>query len=133
MQAISVWFPPGVTYPDDDESDLFDPAEFQSPETPKRIEGMLRSIGATIAKLGSGPQWYLHILATHPEHQGQGHASSLMKSAFIRADEERLPCTLVCPKHNIPVYEHIGFKVVAETRFADSEMFIYNMRREPSS
>ena len=133
MQAISVWFPPSVTYPDDDESELFDPAEFQSPETPERVEGMLRSIGVTIGKIGGGPQWYLHILATRPEHQGRGHTSPLMKSLFARADEEGLPCTLVCPNHNIPVYEHFGFKVVDQTQFADSDMFIYNMRREPSS
>ena len=133
MEAISIWFPPGVSYPDDDESELFDPAEFQSPETPKRIAGMLRSIGATIRKLGSEPQWYLHVLATRPEHQGKGHTSVLMRSILARADEEGLPCTLVCPRHNIPVYEHFGFKVVDETQFADSDLFVYNMRREPLS
>ena len=133
MEAISVWYPPGVSYPEDEESELFDPAEFQSAETPRRIEGMLRSIGAAIEKLGSEPQWYLHILATRPENQGQGHTSELLRSIFAQADEAGLPCTLICPKHNIPVYEHFGFKVVAETPFADSDFSIYNMRRDPAS
>jgi predicted GNAT family N-acyltransferase len=132
MEAISVWFPPDQKYPDDDESQLFDPDEFQSPETPKRIAGMLRSIGTSIGKLGSDSQWYLHILATRPEDQGKGHTSTLVRSILARADEAHRPCTLVCPGHNIPIYEHFGFKVVGETEFADSGMFVYSMRREPS-
>lgn len=132
LEAISIWSPPGATH-SEEEPELFDPAEFQSAETLKRIEELMRCIGVATEKLGSEPQWYLHVLASRPEHRGQGYTSILLRSIFARADEADLPCTLICPKHNVPVYEHFGFDVVAKTAIGDSGMFIYNMRRDPIS
>ncbi len=130
MEAISVWFPPGVTYPEDDETQLFDPSEFESQETPIRIEGMFEIIGTSIRKLGTDPQWYLHILATQPEYMGQGYTSPLIQPILERATADGIPCTLVCPKHNVNLYEHFGFGVVDETKFSTSSSFLYSMRRD---
>jgi hypothetical protein len=133
MEAVSVWFPPGVTYLDDDETQLFAPSEFESQETPVRIAGMLESIGTSIRKLGTDPQWYLHILATQPEYMGQGFTSPLLRPVLERATAEEKPCTLVCARHNVNLYEHFEFWVVDETKFSNSSSFLYSMRRDAES
>ena len=132
MEAISVWFPPGVTYPEpeEDEGQLFDPAEFRSQDTRRRVEDMLESVGKSMGKLGTEPQWYLHVLATRPEYMGQGYSSPLMRPILRRANDEGKPCTLICPTHHVNLYEHFGFKIVDETQFSTSRYFLYNMRRD---
>jgi predicted N-acetyltransferase YhbS len=55
----------------------------------------------------------LVTVATHPEVQGQGRASELIRSGLERCDSTRDPCFLTCnDMANVPFYERFGFKVV---------------------
>jgi len=59
--------------------------------------------------------WYLWTIGVDPQHQGKGHASTLLRAMFTSIDEEGLPCYLETQKEkNIPMYEHFGFKVVEQ-------------------
>ena len=59
--------------------------------------------------------WYLEVLGVDPPHQGEGHASTLLRAMFARADDEGLPCYLETQDaRNVSIYQHLGFVVVEE-------------------
>ena len=75
--------------------------------------------------------WYLYGLGVNPEHQGKGHASSLLKAMFVRIDKEGLPCYLETQnERNVPIYQHYGFKVVEESVIPGTEVTNWAMLRE---
>ncbi len=64
-------------------------------------------------RLAPSPHWYLALLAVDPRHQGQGHASALLRPVLARLQSERLPCYLETHRpENVSLYEHFGFRVM---------------------
>jgi ribosomal protein S18 acetylase RimI-like enzyme len=86
-----------------------------------------------------GKEWkkdtyYLHYLATHPQHQGRGLGSALMRHVLAqvpfhllthltKADSEGKRCYLEASKYkpNVPIYEHFGFKLVEIIEMTDKD------------
>jgi ribosomal protein S18 acetylase RimI-like enzyme len=61
------------------------------------------------------PHWYLAVLGTVPEAQGQGLGSAMMRPVLERCDKEGLPAYLESSKRsNIPFYNRHGFEVIGE-------------------
>jgi GNAT superfamily N-acetyltransferase len=66
------------------------------------------------------PFWYLGVLATRPERQGQGLASAVVGPVLARADETHLVCCLeTASAAALPVYERLGFTDRREVALAD--------------
>ena len=56
------------------------------------------------------PFWYLGVLATHPDAQGRGLATSVISPVLELADRGFLDCWLETSKpSNLPFYERRGF------------------------
>ena len=67
LEAVSIWFPPGMDHSEDVDQDPFTGEEFADPGTMGRIQAVNDVIDALTAHLGQEPQWYLHLVAVRPE------------------------------------------------------------------
>jgi len=66
--------------------------------------------GAIESGFPGPPFWYLGVLATHPDHQGRGLASAVMRPGLAAADEEGWDCWLeTSTPGNKAFYEGRGF------------------------
>jgi ribosomal protein S18 acetylase RimI-like enzyme len=61
------------------------------------------------------PHWHLSPIAVHPDHQGQGLASFLIRSMLERLDKTHSACLLETQTaRNVSMYQRFGFKVMDE-------------------
>ena len=61
------------------------------------------------------PQWYLDLLAVAPERRGKGIGAALIRWGVDRARTDGVPAMLETARpENLAMYEHLGFRVVAE-------------------
>jgi len=131
LEAVSIWFPPGMDHSEDDDPDPITPEELADPGTLERMEAVSGVIDALTEKLGQEPQWYLHLGAVRPEFFGRGYASRLVAPVLARAAEEGLPCTLITQTMgNVRTYEHWGFEVVKVMPVPGSGERFCSMRRD---
>lgn len=78
-----------------------------------------------------GRHWYLQLLGVEPAYQGRGYASTLLRPMLERIDREGLPCYLETQtEKNVPLYEHLGFRVVEEGIVPGSAVRSWAMVRE---
>lgn len=130
LEAVSIWFPPGMDHSGDVDVDPFKDEDFADPMTMKRLQAVNEVIAALTADLGEELQWYLHLVAVRPQFRNQGYSSRLVKPMLDRADKEKLPCTLITQSfENVRKYEHWGFKLVKEMPIPNSSEKFYSMRR----
>jgi ribosomal protein S18 acetylase RimI-like enzyme len=93
-------------------------------------------VGADVAEAESlapaEPHWYLHWLGIEPSAQGQGIGSTLVRQVFARADAEDVACQLLnfVPR-NIPIYRHLGFRVILDTVLSRTGLRLWVMARPP--
>jgi len=65
------------------------------------------------------PYWYLGVLATHPDRQGEGRASAVMAPVIEKADAEGIACCLeTSTAGNRAFYERRGFTEVTDVLIA---------------
>lgn len=129
MEAISIWFPPGMGHDEDVEADPFRPEDFADPDTFFRLEAVGRVIAELTAGIGNEPQWYLHLVAVRPDYMNQGVVSRLLLSVLMRTREEGLPCTLITQSAgNVLKYQHWGFRIVRDMSVPGSSEKFYAMR-----
>lgn len=77
------------------------------------------------------PHWHLSPIAVHPDHQGKGLASVLIRSKLERLDRERSACLLETQtRRNVSIYERFGFKVMNEGIIPGSNVMHWVMWRE---
>jgi predicted N-acetyltransferase YhbS len=77
------------------------------------------------------PQWYLMFISVDPKFQGKGYCSKLMKPMLAKLDKEHLPCYLENgDERNVPIYEHLGFKVLEVAKIPGTEMKLWVMLRK---
>jgi len=80
------------------------------------------------------PHWYLMLLGTEPNLQGQGIGSRLLQPVLRRADAEGIPCyTETSRLRNIPFYSKHGFEVLVEADEPKSGIRIWTLLRKPIS
>jgi len=78
------------------------------------------------------PHFYLELLGVHPDHQGRGFSSRLLRPVLARADDMGRSCYLETESaENIAIYEHFGFKVVKRLPANFSEDVFSLMLRRP--
>lgn len=131
LEAVSIWFPPGIGHSEDVETDPFSAQDFADPETMKKMQAINEVIAALTAHLGREPQWYLHLVVVRPQFMGQGYSSRLIRPMLARAEKESLPCTLITQSmENVRKYEHWGFKLMKEMPVPRSQEKFYSMRKE---
>ena len=131
LEAISIWFPPGMDHSEDVDKDPFTGEDFADPGTMGRIQAVNDVIDTLTAHLGQEPQWYLHLVAVRPQFAGRGCASLLVKPMMARAAAEGLPCSLITQTmDNVRKYEHWGFRVVKEMPVPGSNERFCSMRKD---
>ena len=131
LEAVSIWFPPGLDHSQDVDPDPFRAQDFKDPGTMQRMQAVNDVIGKLTAYLGSEPQWYLHLVAVPPKFRNLGYSSMLIRPMLARAVQAGLPCTLITQSmENVRKYESWGFKIVREMLVPGSQEKFYSMRSD---
>jgi GNAT superfamily N-acetyltransferase len=129
--AAALWVPPG-------EPEM-------SAEDEARVEPLLRELvgshaDSVLTLLESfeanhphdTDHWYLSLLATHPEHRGQGRGMGLLAEGLARIDELGLPAYLESSNRaNDRRYEAVGFEQIGEFAAPGGEPTVGCMWRDP--
>jgi ribosomal protein S18 acetylase RimI-like enzyme len=77
------------------------------------------------------PHYYLAVLGTDPEAQGQGIGSALMQPVLEMCDRDEIPAYLESSKErNIDFYARHGFRVTGEIDLPDGPR-VWPMWRDP--
>lgn len=99
------------------------------PEESARRLGLLGSLMA--AAHPHTPHWYLHVLGTVPERQGQGLGQRTLRPVLEVCDGEGIPAYLESSNAvNIPFYRRQGFQPRGEIAVPEGPS-LYPMWREP--
>jgi ketosteroid isomerase-like protein/GNAT superfamily N-acetyltransferase len=129
--AAALWIPPGKPELSDEEE--------------ARVEPLLRELVGSHAddvltlvdRFDSNhpretPHYYLGLLATHPEHRGQGKGMGLLAANLARLDEMGMPAYLESSNRaNDRRYERLGFELVGEFTAPGGEPSVGCMWRDP--
>jgi GNAT superfamily N-acetyltransferase len=76
--------------------------------------------------------WFLDILGVRREARGQGIASALVRHGVGRAHADGVPAFLETgDPANLPMYEHLGFRVVEQSDAPDGGPTIWFLRADP--
>jgi GNAT superfamily N-acetyltransferase len=79
------------------------------------------------------PCWFLDILAVREAARGRGLGSALVRHGLEQAHASGLPAFLETAKlANVPMYEHLGFRVVEESDAPDGGPRIWFLRADPA-
>ena len=83
------------------------------------------------AQLPDEPQWFLDHLAVDERHRGQGIGAALARFGLELAARDGVPATLETSRpSNVPLYEHLGFRVYAEDDVPDGGPHLWFMRAD---
>lgn len=78
------------------------------------------------------PCWFLDILGVRRAARGRGLASALVGHGLDRARAAGLPAILETGNPaNVPMYEHLGFRVVDQSNAPDGGPTIWFLRADP--
>ena len=131
LEAVSIWFPPGVDHSEDVDPEPLIAENFTNPKTMEKMQAVNDVIEALTGHLSEEPQWYLHLVAVRPQFTGRGYASLLVKPMLARAAREGISCTLITQTmENVRKYERWGFKVVKEMAVPGSREKFCSMRKD---
>jgi GNAT superfamily N-acetyltransferase len=68
-----------------------------------------------------GPHYYVRDIGVHPDMQGKGLGSFLLRPTFDRCDREGLPAYLeASSERSAALYERLGFRCIKELRVGGS-------------
>ena len=126
--GAAIWFPPGHAH-------LSVWQQLRYLPTMVRVGGrdlprILRNLSVMEAQHPSEPHYYLNILGTDPDRQGEGIGSALLRAVLDRCDERGIPAYLeATSERNRPLYERHGFRVTDEIQLPDGPV-IWAMWRD---
>jgi GNAT superfamily N-acetyltransferase len=111
--AVALWSAPGAV---------------EEPVTrlPADVTARLRTFDAAVHHhLPADPHWYLGMLATHPDHAGQGWGRLAMSAGLARAEQDGRPSYLetVTPV-NVRIYQSSGWQVTDTVAVAGLDVSI---------
>jgi GNAT superfamily N-acetyltransferase len=114
--AVAVWVPPGQPDMDaDDEAAAVSAVERLCGDRVPRMLQAFDLFESNHQTLGE-PHWYLSLLATHPDHRGQGLGMALVAAPLDLVDQTHLPAYLESTNDaNLARYGRAGF--VERARF----------------
>lgn len=111
--SVAVWAPPGA---EDDEESGERVGEIMAENADRAFELM----GLMAEKHPVEPHYYLFLLGTTPERQGQGLGSTLMKPVLDKCDRDGVPAYLEATSEaNKRLYLRHGFEVTDEIQVPD--------------
>ena len=130
--CASFWRPPGAggggvdapsPAPEEDPSGLVLPADAIT---------RLRLLEAAMASAHpSAPHWYLNVLGTRPERQGEGLGARVLAGVLATCDADGVPAYLESSNPaNIPFYRRQGFETSGEIVLPEGPS-LYPMWRDP--
>jgi GNAT superfamily N-acetyltransferase len=128
--AISVWIPPGGTeMSDEQEAEVATQlVRILGPKGAADFHALTDRFEATHPR--ETPHAYLSLLATHPDHRGQGLGMALLAEDLVRLDAEHLPAYLESTNPaNDRRYMGVGFEPVGAFRTIDEQRVITRMWR----
>ncbi len=99
----------------------------------KRMMAVVRQLEDRKKALMPEPHWYLSAIGVHPEHQGEGRGTALVRSGIRSADHDNAPIYLETETEgNVDFYRHLGFEVIEQVTAAGLGLPVWLMKR-PSS
>ncbi len=129
--AASLWVPPGRSELTDEDAAKFEPL----------LRDLLGAHADDVLVLVESfetnhprdrAHYYLSLLATHPDHRGQGKGMSLLAANLARIDEEGFPAYLESSNRaNDRRYEQLGFVTIGEFAAPGGGPTVGCMWREP--
>ncbi len=100
----------------------------------RRLPRALRFLSAMDRHHPTQPHFYLAILGTAPEHQGQGFGHTVLRPVLDRCDREGLPAYLESSKEqNLAFYARHGFVESEPLVVLRGAPPVWPMWREPAS
>ena len=128
--SVAAWSPPGGWETSEAQAEALMPA-FQTCFG-ANLDKFQHGFGFVESKHPHKPHWYLAGLATHPDWQGQGIASAVMRPILERCDAEGLPAYLEATKEkNVGFYRQHGFEVTDRLELPNGGPMMILMWREP--
>lgn len=101
------------------------------PAIGRRAMQVLRGLRAVEARHPAQPHWYLAVLGTEPERQGEGTGSALIQPVLHECDRLEVPAYLeTARERNVDFYTRHGFRVTDELRLPDGPL-VWLMWRDP--
>jgi ribosomal protein S18 acetylase RimI-like enzyme len=101
-------------------------------EAVDRFQTFIGDRDGAVASLAQEPHWHLTWLGVEPGQQDQGIGSTLVRQVTTRADAEGVACWLFTfAARNVPIYEHLGFRVTRDTILPSSGLRLWVMARPP--
>jgi GNAT superfamily N-acetyltransferase len=78
------------------------------------------------------PHWYLDHIGVDAEHRGRGVGRSLIDWGLARAKADGVPAFLETARPgNVPMYEHLGFRVVLDEDAPGGGPHVWFLRFDP--
>jgi ribosomal protein S18 acetylase RimI-like enzyme len=128
-QAAAMWARPGEWH--DPPLQSIKELAILLPAVGRRTPRTLRGLLQIESKHPKPPHWYLAVLGTDPDRQGEGIATALLAPVLEGCDRDEIPAYLETgTERNVAFYTRHGFKVTEELRLpAGPPMWL--MWREP--
>jgi GNAT superfamily N-acetyltransferase len=135
IAGVAFWLSPAhpmITDEDRDAAGWREVGAAWGSEAFARFKAFAADIGEVAGPLAAEPHWKLAWLGVEPGQQGRGIASTLVRHVITRADAEGVACQLFTfAPRNVPIYEHLGFRVTRETTLPRSGLWLWVMARPP--
>jgi ribosomal protein S18 acetylase RimI-like enzyme len=101
------------------------------PGVGRRAARVMRGLVQVESRHPKPPHWYLAVLGTHPDRQGEGLATKLLHGVLDGCDRDEVPAYLETgTERNVAFYNRHGFKVTEELRLPKGPP-IWLMWRDP--
>lgn len=85
------------------------------PGVGRRVGSVMRGLIQVEARHPKPPHWYLAVLGTEPDRQGEGFATVLLHKVLDDCDRDEVPAYLETgTERNVAFYVRHGFKVTEE-------------------
>ena len=135
ITGVASWISPdhpAVTQADRETAGFAEVRATWGPEAIARFYDIGADVGEAESLAPAEPHWYLHWLGTEPSAQGRGIGSTLVRQMTARADAEDVACQLLnFVSRNVPIYEHLGFRVILDTVLSRTGLRLWVMARQP--
>jgi GNAT superfamily N-acetyltransferase len=118
LTAVAMWEPPaGAKRSSEDTEQLWNAFHtLAGAAVWQRLSEYEQAVGAARP---STPYWYLGVLATRPDHQGEGLGTAVMAPVLEKADSDGIDCCLeTSTVRNLDFYEGRGFRDVTAVHVA---------------
>jgi ribosomal protein S18 acetylase RimI-like enzyme len=113
--AAAMWARPGEWH--DPPLESLKELAVLAPGVGLRAPRVMRGLIQIDAHHPKDPHWYLAVLGTDPDHQGNGIASALLQPVLEGCDRDEVPAYLETgTERNVAFYTRHGFKVMEEMR-----------------